>query len=117
MATVTERVQAGAAWLDQHRPGWLDRIDLITLNVEDPECCVLGQEFGDYGDRPDALRDYREAERLGFYVRWAGHGDDRYTAEYAALTEAWKDYVLTEGPRRVAVCPECPKSEAEITDD
>lgn len=102
--TIPERVQAGAALLDKHRPGWLDRADVITLDVEDPECCPLGQEFGDYNAGLCALKlTGDEPEAYGFYVTSVAARKLRpigeVKAEYAALTEAWKTYVLTEGAR------------------
>lgn len=48
MSTVTERVAAGAAFLDEHDPEWwradVDRaIDLDRLDLGDAGLCVLGQ--------------------------------------------------------------------------
>jgi hypothetical protein len=42
------RVERGAAWLDRHRPGWEQRINLDTLRLENCALCVLGQEFGSF---------------------------------------------------------------------
>ena len=48
MSTITERVAAGAAFLDEHDPQWwradVERaIDLDTLLLSSPSTCVLGQ--------------------------------------------------------------------------
>ena len=48
MSTVTDRVAAGAAFLDQHDPEWwradVERaIDLGTLDIWSKDSCVLGQ--------------------------------------------------------------------------
>ena len=48
MTTIAERVAAGAAFLDEHDPGWwradVDRaIDLRVFEMAEPEHCVLGQ--------------------------------------------------------------------------
>jgi hypothetical protein len=43
--TLAERVAAGAAWLDDHKPGWDALIDLGRLNMADSCCCVLGQVY------------------------------------------------------------------------
>jgi hypothetical protein len=48
MRTIAERVAAGAAFLDEHDPGWwradVERaIDLDTFDLAEPEHCVLGQ--------------------------------------------------------------------------
>jgi hypothetical protein len=41
--TIAERVAAGAAFLDEHDPGWWQRIDLPTLDLSCESHCVLGQ--------------------------------------------------------------------------
>lgn len=50
--TPQERVALGVAWLDEKCPDWRTRIDPMTLNLESPLRCVLGQVFaeerGDY---------------------------------------------------------------------
>lgn len=48
MSTIAERVAAGAAFLDEHDPGWwkpdVERsIDLGTLALSEPADCILGQ--------------------------------------------------------------------------
>ncbi len=48
MSTITERVAAGAAFLDQHDPEWwradVERaIDLGTLELHAMDACILGQ--------------------------------------------------------------------------
>ena len=48
MATVRERVEAGAAWLDRRDPGWEGRIKLGHLSLESSCNCVLGQLAMDY---------------------------------------------------------------------
>jgi hypothetical protein len=48
MTTIAERVAAGAAFLDEHDPGWWEEdveraISLDWLDLGDDETCVLGQ--------------------------------------------------------------------------
>ena len=43
MSTEAERVAAGAAYLNEREPGWLQRIDLDRLDLKAPCRCVLGQ--------------------------------------------------------------------------
>lgn len=43
--TVAERVALGAALLDERRPGWWERTDVVRLNMSDACNCMLGQEF------------------------------------------------------------------------
>jgi hypothetical protein len=111
MSTITERVAAGAAWLDANRPGWVERIDLDTLDLGDPCRCVLGQDFAadsqgytsgfdaglvavtDGGLTEDG---YRHAADAGFYaVADLSDNDDdddgfRMNKEYRELTDAWR---------------------------
>jgi hypothetical protein len=75
-ATIPERVAAGAAFLDEHDPGWwradVERaIDLGTLNLGMSDRCILGQRC--------------PVETLGKYLR-ARHG--------MQVTEVWdaEDY-------------------------
>lgn len=114
--TYDERVEFGAAWLDEVEPGWIDRLDLATLQLSDVSCCVIGQldrargvQDFDWargvqgfmledslwtrlGFRIDQL-DYGNALRFGF---WLLEGVDyldvgtHYSDEYAELTDAWR---------------------------
>lgn len=101
MSTITDRVAAGAAWLDAERPGWVERIDLDRLDLESPCRCILGQEFGDYFEAiwneeintPDTAACGFTVADLAVIGRAAG---DR---EFAALTAEWRR-VITE--RRAA---------------
>lgn len=40
-----ERVARGAALLDEQRPGWWERTDVVRLDMTDGCGCILGQEF------------------------------------------------------------------------
>lgn len=93
MSSIEERVAAGARWLDEHRPGWVDRIDLETLDLGDPCRCVLGQEYGNYTFALDEILDDVSPASRGFNA-WAT------TGEYPALTDAWRR--LIEQRRAVA---------------
>jgi len=99
MTTIQARVQAGAAWLDENRPGWIDRIDLATLDLGDPCRCVLGQEYGDWDEAPDALTEQPESSDLGFDRDSFGYSPSwpenrrRSAVLYVELTAAWRDYI------------------------
>ena len=109
--TIRARVAAGAQWLDQHRPGWIDRIDLITLDVSDPECCVLGQLDDEW---PVELTDWHTAEAHGFFViRERRRLYTEVDAEYAELTSAWHEYVLDEARRVAAGVDPAPRWHAD----
>lgn len=47
--SISPRVERGAAWLDENRPGWRDAIDLRRLRLSSTHNCVLGQVFGGFG--------------------------------------------------------------------
>lgn len=103
MNTITDRVAAGATWLDEHRPGWVDRIDLDTLELSDTCNCVLGQEYGGYWLDLDAgvvagVGKPRDAVKLGF----ASSGTFEDPLSYASLTQAWRDYIVD---RRAVALP------------
>lgn len=82
--SIEERVAAGAAWLDKHRPGWADAINLDQLDLADCTVCVLGQVYGDFWNAPlsDGLPGEwtRRATEMGF-------ADDH--GRYTELNEAW----------------------------
>jgi hypothetical protein len=90
MSTIAERVAAGAAFLDEHDPGWQERIDLDTLYIGSCERCILGQLHEDYAFGASWVyrTDYTaDTHGLGFMFRGAfshKHGD----AE--DLTDEWK---------------------------
>jgi hypothetical protein len=99
--TISERVQAGATWLDQHRPGWVADIDLDRLLLSSPCRCVLGQLYGSYYTAPV---DYWQTSEYGF-AALAEDADlpdddaglDAYEAgrdsEYAELDAAWRELI------------------------
>ncbi len=78
MATIKERVQAGADLLDKVLPDWWNgketpTIDLEILEMNSPNMCVLGQCFGEYsaGCEKLAISPWRrsrgpDAEDFGF---------------------------------------------------
>lgn len=47
MSGVAERVAAGARFLDEHEPGWWQRINVSRLNLSDSCRCIRGQLDGD----------------------------------------------------------------------
>lgn len=69
MSTITERVAAGAAFLDERDPEWWREIDLDALELDDPSACVLGQRC--------------PAERRDRYLlaRWGQRADEVWDAD------------------------------------
>lgn len=41
--TINGRVALGAAYLDEHEPGWERRVDLAALDIQHGCRCILGQ--------------------------------------------------------------------------
>lgn len=106
--TITERVAAGAAWLDEQRPGWWqdgpDGIDLGGLDMDDACLCVLGQVFAEFDeDLFNSGFDYAanalDAPQFGggFNISTWHEGRRRdsaeVTAEYTELGTAWKQLI------------------------
>lgn len=92
--TIEQRVQAGVEWLDENRPSWVEEIDLVELDMDSCNMCVLGQLFGNFWDAP--ISDTPppiEQEELAAYHEMAGARGFSYgrritiPAEEAALDE------------------------------
>jgi hypothetical protein len=90
LPTVAERVAAGAAWLDEHKPGWWQRTDLDRLDVASERHCPLAQEYGTYYRAPVMTHD--QARTLGFDCSLAAAelGAMAEDFEFAELTETWR---------------------------
>lgn len=90
MTKTQERVERGAALLDERLPGWAQEIYVENLDLSDSCDCVLGQLFGDYlkGVRVLGLADetWAEPARLGF------HRPDRRT-QWETLSRAWRSLI------------------------
>jgi hypothetical protein len=105
MSTIAERVAAGTAFLDEHSPGWADRIDLVTFDLSSPCRCVLGQVYAEAasayeGDDDDLVLDGFDYGVEILDVDSAGMGFDVIRgSEYGPLEDEWKR-VITE--RRAA---------------
>lgn len=66
MSTMTERVEAGVAWLDDKRPDWRERVEAERLDMSDGCDCVCGQAFAQcVGHVEDARNGYMVACSLG----------------------------------------------------
>lgn len=49
------RVLKGCELLDKKHPGWADKIDLETFDLQSGAFCVIGQVYGDYSRIGDLL--------------------------------------------------------------
>ena len=92
------RIERGAAWLDEHHPGWRDKVNVDTLDLSDCTMCVLGQLSGQEGDNwPTVVRSFdltfAEVNSLGFsLIRFL---DDSMDGLFVHLTNEWKQYLTT----------------------
>lgn len=93
MATVEERVAAGAALLDEKQPDWFKLIDCATLNIASADQCVCGQLFE------------------GFYAGIRELGIDGKSSEYGfavggdpvdVINATWRETIVQ---RRLASVP------------
>lgn len=109
MGEIDGRVREGAAWLDENRPGWVDAINLDTLEMRHGRVCLLAQAYGapywtlmkcgcrcpicvptGEGEvREDPLMAPEEAVARGFVNADA----DLFDSEYPALRLAWTQLI------------------------
>ncbi len=92
MTDLQNRVQRGAQWMDENYPGWVDEIDLDSLNMGDEFSCVAaqasGMRYGDvcedhFGECSIEISETR-AYQIGLYD----------SCQYRELTEAWRMLIL-----------------------
>lgn len=101
MNDVMERVQKGAALLDDKRPGWHRDIDTAVgvFDLSLPTRCILGQLYGTFSIGAKALFGTRRCETFSDCP--ADHLDDKATTahgfdrngegNYDELTAAWRE--------------------------
>ena len=80
MVTIAERVRVDMALLDRERPGWIEEIDLETLDMGDLWHCVLGQVYRHYDKAPR-----RTVRSIGTTFLCTSHRDT-----WDGLERAWK---------------------------
>jgi hypothetical protein len=102
--TITERVQRGAALLDEKVPGWDDEIDLTRLNINDGSRCIGGQ-LGRRRGKAHFYAGMMEALGLVTPSSRADHGFCDDGRGYSLLTLAWRDLIIA---RRIARIPDRP---------
>ena len=81
--SVSEKVRAGAAFLDEINPGWEKRIDLDRLNIAEPGDCILGQLYGSYLQGVHTTQ-IKNPNQHGFYAL-PGFSDD--------INQGWRNFV------------------------
>ena len=83
---LAERVEAGAALLDERAPGWRAKIDTAVLDLNSDSRCILGQVFGGYVAGLESIGG--RAVRHGFCVEYPPD-----CAVVKQLTQAWREYL------------------------
>jgi hypothetical protein len=102
VSTVAERVAAGAAFLDEHDPGWWREdfahpIDVDRLWLGDCERCIFGQLRDDYNYGLDwmyGLDIDADSAELGFMFTWSSDNTWTEDDDIDALTAEWKRVIL-----------------------
>jgi hypothetical protein len=103
--TPRERVEKGAAWLDEVKPEWRHEINTNELRMYSPRSCVLGQVFSTEAYEAGTSNGYSHAFTLtGTHdYRWMtdhgykwmiDHGFEVAQESYEELAEAWLRYLL-----------------------
>ena len=99
---VRERVQRGAAYLDEMDPGWHRQVDPNTLELGSGRQCVLGQLHGEFrlGLGRSRLISLSSAPRASLspvaygFKCVEGVSDEWQARDYELLTAAWRNAVL-----------------------
>jgi hypothetical protein len=127
MSSIAERVAAGAAVLDQYRPGWHRQIDLACLDARAADYVdVLSQLYGDDYEHAISVLCEAEAGSAGADVwgltspakSWArDHGFDTDTpvwdviGAYAELADQWRAVIARR--QQADKAPAAAETEAE----
>lgn len=82
-------VANGVALLDEHNPGWHERIDLGSLRLSTCSGCILGQLYGVYATGLEALG-IKTGEKHGFAVAPGFYGD----YSFGDLENVWVDEIV-----------------------
>jgi hypothetical protein len=88
---VRNAVKRGAEYLDKNYPWWIDKMDLITLNVACTRTCVFAQLFGHYFNGPKHTDRWLAIHGFGVWgTVWPHYKTgERVTTPFAELTDEW----------------------------
>lgn len=100
---MTSRVEKGAAFLDEIRPGWEFEIDLRKLELSNSCRCVLGQLYVDEAERSSSgfawatggnIMSVTDAVVMGFFLEgndidYRNRANNPTDAAYSELDEIW----------------------------
>lgn len=84
-----EQVKAGIAFLDHtYGRAWRRKITLASLDLSEPDACVLAQTGGDYISHARKLElDFAVRVKYGFAL------DMCVETDWGVLTRTWKKYL------------------------
>ena len=96
----TQRAVKGMEYLDEHCPGWIDKIDLGILSMANMRTCIIGQLFGEYwtyvkvgGIFRGNVPEHHQPFDYGFDID--GMDGEHIERPYSALADVW-DALITE---------------------
>ena len=95
-STTRERIEKGAAWLDEVKPEWRTLIDTEILRMYSGVSCVLGQVFSVEAYEAGHSNGYSYAFHVAPEVsaRWAiDHGFESGGEDYFTLRAAWLGFL------------------------
>lgn len=89
-------VQTGAALLDRERPGWEQKIDSATLDLNTCTQCILAQVFGSYQAGVAALVPTLWFEHRSNHLPWVfAHGFSVPTGDPNTLIPLWREEIAS----------------------
>lgn len=97
-------VKRGAALLDEHHPGWLQRVDPGDLHVSSYCKCPIGQTLGSTDVPGSEMANHRNAQAFYAEVKRLGVGADEDSQAHGfgpvsgwnnyGIDRAWAEYIL-----------------------
>ena len=90
LAEVAERVERGAALLDEKEPGWAARIDVGKFDIGSGCRCALGQLYGRFHDGLYEVFPSGEYQARSYGFMWEEGDEDGEPSEIAALNDEWR---------------------------
>lgn len=89
-----ERVERGALHLDEHIPGWANKINLERFQISSAENCVIGQLYGDYWNHTinKVAKIYPDRMSADDWNCWGSDQKlDKFAAHHGFMTDADPD--------------------------
>ncbi len=86
------RINKGVKYLDKKlgRKVWLEKIDVLKLDLENTYVCIVGQAFIDgWNQVANGNLEIKKAEQLGFYVGKEKLTSNEVQNRYDLLTYLW----------------------------